>query len=280
MTNQQIYPCLWFDGQANTAAELYCEVFGNSKILQENPMVVTFELHGQKFMGLNGGPMYKPNASVSFYVVCESIREVDLTWHKLLDGGSVMMPLAEYPWSARYGWLQDRFGISWQLSFGKMEDVGQKFSPMLMFTNDRAGKAEQAVKFYTSVFDNSNIAGILKYSADDEDIEGMVKHAQFSLGKYVFMAIDSSFPHQFDFSEGISFVVECETQEEIDYYWDKLTGDGGQESMCGWLKDKFGVSWQIIPSILQVLLNDPAKAESVTRAFLQMKKFEIKKLLL
>jgi len=275
----QIYPCLWFDGEARAAADLYCDVFGNSKILEDNTMIVSFELHGQKFIGLNGGPMYKPNPSVSFFVVFERKPEADRAWNMLLEGGSVLMPLDSYPWSERYGWLQDRFGVNWQLSFGKMQDVGHKVSPLLMFTGEQFGKAEQAVHFYTSLFDGSSVDGILKYSAEDNDEEGKVKHAQFKLGDQVFMAMESSMDHQFTFSEGISFVVDCDTQEEIDYYWGKLTGDGGQESMCGWLKDKYGVSWQIVPSILPRLLADPSRSDKVVQAFMKMKKFNIQALL-
>lgn len=138
MTNN-LYPCLWFDGQAQAAAEFYCSVFKNSKILEESQMVVTFELDGKKFMGLNGGPHYK-------------------------------------------------------------------------------------------------------------------------------------------FNEAVSFVVDCETQEEIDRYWSILTAEGGEEGNCGWLKDKFGVSWQIVPAILPKLLSNPDKAPKVIEAFMKMKKFDIKAL--
>jgi len=158
------------------------------------------------------------------------------------------------------------------------ESSGQKFSPVLMFTDKQAGRAEQAIHFYTSVFEGSDIIGIVNYTKDDNDIEGTVKHAEFTLGTHAFMAMDSSLMHQFSFSEAISLVVDCETQEEIDYYWDKLT-DGGEEIQCGWLKDRFGVSWQIVPVILYKLMSDPSRSERVTKAFLQMKKFEIEKLI-
>jgi predicted 3-demethylubiquinone-9 3-methyltransferase (glyoxalase superfamily) len=138
MTNQ-IYPCLWFDGKAQEAAKFYCSVFKDSKITADNQMVVSFELNGKKFIGLNGGPHFK-------------------------------------------------------------------------------------------------------------------------------------------FNEAVSFVVDCETQEEIDYYWSKLIADGGVESQCGWLKDKFGVSWQIVPTILPKLLSDPDKAQRVMQAYMQMKKFDIQTL--
>lgn len=134
-----IYPCLWFNGNAQEAATFYCSVFKESKIISSNPMVVIFELNGKKFMGLNGGP-------------------------------------------------------------------------------------------------------------------------------------------QFKFTEAVSFVVDCNTQDEIDYYWDKLT-EGGSESQCGWLKDKFGLSWQIVPAILGELMSDPSRADRVVKTFMQMKKFDIKKLM-
>jgi predicted 3-demethylubiquinone-9 3-methyltransferase (glyoxalase superfamily) len=273
----QIYPCLWFDGNAKLAAEFYCSIFDNSRIASENPLVVVILSSGQKFMCLNGGPEFKPNPSISFYILCETINEIETAWNKLLNGGNVLMPLDKYDWSEKYGWVQDKFGISWQLAFGKFQDVGQKFTPTLMFTNKQAGRAEEAIGFYTSIFDNSSIVGILKYTADENDVEAYVKHAQFKLGQQVFMAMDSSLSHNFIFNEAISLVVECDTQKEIDHNWGKL-GMEGVECQCGWLKDKFGVSWQVVPAILEKLMNDPEKAPRVMQAFMKMKKFEIEKL--
>lgn len=273
-----IYPCLWFDGNAKEAANFYCSIFRNSKITTDTPMVVNFDLGGQKFMGLNGGPNYTPNASVSFFAIFETLEEVEEAWEKLSEGGSILMPLDKYDWSEKYGWVQDRFGISWQLAFGKMQEVGQNFTPTLMFTGNQAGKAEDAIHFYTSVFDNSSVVGILKYTAEDHDVEGTVKHAQFTVNKSVFMAMDSSLPHSFSFNEAISFVVNCEDQGEIDYYWEKLS-EGGEEGRCGWLKDRYGVSWQIIPAVLGELMNDQEKAPKVTSAFMKMNKFDIEQLI-
>jgi predicted 3-demethylubiquinone-9 3-methyltransferase (glyoxalase superfamily) len=273
-----IYPCLWFDGNAKAAADFYCSVFGHSKITVDTPMVVTFELHGKKFMGLNAGPQFKFNPSISFFVIRESETEIDGLWYKLLEGASVMMPLNKYPWSEKYGWLQDKFGISWQLMMGNAEAMGGKIIPAFMFTGSQAGKAEQAMNFYASIFSDSKVKDINRYVAGERDVEGTIKHARFHLGNENFVAMDSSMPHGFEFNEAISFVVDCETQQEIDYYWGKLT-EGGQESQCGWLKDKFGVSWQIVPTILGRLMSDPAKSQRVMAAFMQMKKFDIEKLL-
>ena len=272
-----IYPCLWFAGNAAEAANFYCSVFNNSKITTENHLVVSLELSGQKFLCLNGGPEFVPNPSVSFFVVLDTEQEVDDAWKKLLESGNVLMPLDKYEWSEKYGWVQDRFGVSWQLAYGRLEDVGQRFTPSLLFTDQNAGKAEEALLFYTSVFKDSSVDGIARYTAEDPDTEGWVKHAQFRLGASVLSAMDSSLAHDFTFNEAISLVVNCDDQAEIDYYWDRLT-EGGEESMCGWLKDRYGVSWQIIPAVLEKMMSDPGRAQAVADAFLQMKKFDLEKL--
>jgi predicted 3-demethylubiquinone-9 3-methyltransferase (glyoxalase superfamily) len=278
MMKQPIYPCLWFDGKAKDAANFYGTIFADSKIHADTPVMVTFDLAGQIFMGLNGGPMYKPNPSISFYVVCETEDELDNAWQKLLEGGNALMPLNKYPWSEKYGWLNDQFGISWQLTLGTVKELGQKITPLLMFTQVQAGKAEEAIQFYTGLFDDSSVKMIARYEPGEPDVEGTIKHAQFKLGEQLFMAMDSSMPHQFVFNEGISLVVSCNTQDEIDYYWSRLT-DGGQESMCGWLKDRFGVSWQIVPSMLgELMTGEPVKANRTMQALLQMKKLDIHKL--
>ncbi len=276
--NQPIYPCLWYDGQARAAAELYGTAFDDCRITSESPVAVEFTLGGQKFMGLNGGPQYRPNPSISFYATFEVPEEIDRAWSVLAEGGSVLMPLDSYPWSARYGWLQDRFGVSFQLSAGRLKDVGRKVAAMLTFTGSQAGRAEEAVRYYAALFEPSSIVGIKKYGPGEGDAEGSVNHAQFWLGEQVFMATDSSAPHGFAFGEGVSLVVSCRSQEEIDRYWSRLS-EGGQEGMCGWLKDRFGVSWQVVPAILGELMRDPVRAPRVTAAFLKMRKFDLETLL-
>jgi len=272
-----IYPCLWFNGDAKTAALFYCSLFNNSKVTADTAMVVNFELEGQKFMGLNGGPNFTFNPSVSFFVICESESEIVTIWTKLVERGFVMMALDKYPWSEKYGWLQDQFGVSWQLMLRSIAAMQQKITPALMFTGSQAGKAEQAMNFYSSLFSDSKIEDINRYLAGEGDVEGTVKHARFDLSHQSFIALDSSAQHGFQFNEAISIVVECDTQQEIDHYWNAFTKEG-QESMCGWLKDKFGVSWQIVPTILGKLMMDPERAPRVMKAFLTMKKFDIQKL--
>jgi len=275
--NTSIYPCFWFDGQAKEAAEFYCSVFSNSKITTSTPMVVQFELGGKKCMGLNGGPMFKINPSISLFVLCESINETNRVWDKLIIGGKALMPIEKYPWSERYGWLQDRFGLTWQISVVYKEGDKQKITPSMLFTGHQFGKAEEAINFYRTLFNNSPVDVMIHYPDGDVNA-GKVMYAEFKLNQYDIIAMDGPGVHDYTFNEAVSFVVECETQIEIDYFWNKLT-EGGQESMCGWLKDKFGVSWQIVPKVIGSLMADPAKGPGVMQAILKMKKLDIETLL-
>lgn len=274
---KNVYPCLWFDGKAKEAAGFYCSLFRNSKITSENPMVVIWELNGLKVMGLNGGPQFKMNPSISLFVLCENQDETRKLWAKLTDGGKAMMALDRYPWSDLYGWVQDKYGFTWQVSVVYKAGDPMKVTPSFLFTDKYFGKAEAAMKLYTSVFKNSSISNLTLYPKGDVN-EGKVMYAEFMLNNYPLIAMDGPGTHNYVFSEGISFVVECANQEEIDHYWEKLTANGGTESMCGWLKDPYGVWWQIVPAVLGKLMSDEAKAPKVMQAFLKMKKFNIAEL--
>ena len=274
----KIYPCIWFDGQAQQAAETYCSVFSDSKIVSTNPMVVIFEIMGKKFMALNGGPVYTPNPSISFFITCSSKEELDNAWKKLIEDGKALMPLDTYPWSDHYGWLEDKYGVSWQLTTGTPGEISQPDAfPSLLFTGEQNGKAEEAINFYTSLFENSKVEVISRYQPGEHDIEDHIKYARFSVNGQRISVMDSSHNHAFGFSPGVSMVVNCETQEEIDYLWLNLT-EGGKESRCGWCQDSFGVSWQIVPTILAELMSDPAKAPKIVEAFMKMTKFNIQAL--
>jgi len=294
VTGQKIIPNLWFDRQAEEAANFYTSIFKNSWIdnllragkagfeihgLPEGTvMTIEFELAGQKFVGINGGPLFKFTPAVSFLVACRTKEEVEALWTELSKDGAALMELGEYPFSEHYGWTQDRYGLSWQVMAMGGRAIEQKITPTLMFVGDQYGKAEAAIRLYTSVFRDARIGDILRYGKGEEpDKEGTIKHAAFTLEGQAFAAMDSGWKHDFAFNEAISLMRVCETQAEIDHYWEKLTADGGQESMCGWLKDKFGVSWQVVPSLLNEMLRDPdlAKVERVTNAFLKMRKFDI-----
>ncbi|MES2681485.1 MAG: VOC family protein [Bacteroidota bacterium] len=276
---KQITPCLWFNDQAKEAAELYCSVFNKSKITAQSSIVTEIEVSGQKFILLDGGPKYQPNPSISFYYVCENEQELDRIWTGFEKGGNVMMPLKKYAWSEKYGWITDKFGISWQLDLGKISDVGQKITPCLLFTGKLYGRVDEAIAHYSSVFKNLSVDGILRYGTNElPDKEGKVKHAQIKIDGQTFMLMESAAEHGFSFTEGVSLTLYCETQNEIDYYWEKFT-ESGEESMCGWLRDKFGVSWQIIPTALGKIMNDPTKAGKAAQAFMSMRKLNIEQII-
>lgn len=294
---QKIVPSLWFDRQAEEAAKFYVSTFENSEVgkithhskagfeihgLPEGTvMTIDFEIEGQKFIGINGGPAFKFTPSISFLVACNTKKKVDDIWKRLSEGGMSLMPFGEYPFSERYGWTLDRYGLSWQVMFMGERKITQKITPTLMFVGEQCGNAEAAINLYTTIFKNAKIGDILRYGkGPGPDKEGTITHAAFILENLEFAAMDSALEHNFTFNEAISFMVECSTQAEINYYWSKLTAGGGQEGMCGWLKDKFGVSWQVAPTILHEMLRDQdkEKVERVTNTFLKMKRFDIKAL--
>lgn len=276
--NNNIFPCLWYNEDAKASAEFYCKVF-NGKITADTPVVININLFGQKMMLLNGGPQFEKNASVSFTVICTSEEETQSFWDQLMEGGMALMPLDSYPWSKKYGWVRDQFGVTWQLYFGDTPDNPQRIVPTMMFLHENNGKAQEAMDFYVSIFPNSSIGSILTYEKGGEknDPPQNVQHADFKINNYTMFCMDSSIDHPFNFNEGISMVVMTDNQAETDLLWDSLTSKGGRESMCGWLKDRFGFSWQIVPKRLLELMNDPDqnKSQKVVQAMMKMQKIII-----
>jgi predicted 3-demethylubiquinone-9 3-methyltransferase (glyoxalase superfamily) len=290
----KITPHLWFNQEAKEAAEFYAALVPDSRLknvttIHNTPSgdcdVVSFELAGQPFMAISAGPLFKFNASVSFHLRCRTKDEVDAMWAKLSPGGTVRMPLDAYPFSERYGWIEDKYGLSWQVIL--QAQAAQRIVPVLMFTEKVYGKAEEATNFYASAFRNAPGAGpagtesraevMARYAQGEApDREGAVKFALFTLHGQDFAAMDSARVHGVAFSEAISFIVPCETQEEIDYFWGRLSAHP-QAEQCGWLKDRYGLSWQITPTIMNEMLGsqDPQRIARVTKAFLKMKKFNI-----
>jgi predicted 3-demethylubiquinone-9 3-methyltransferase (glyoxalase superfamily) len=293
---QPITPHLWFDKEAKEAAEFYCTVFPDSKItsattLQNTPSgdcdLVSFNVWGHPFMAISAGPLFKFNPSISFFVNFDPSREtnarekLDEVWNKLSDGGTALMPLDKYPFSERFGWIQDKYGVTWQLILtNPAGEPRPAIVPSFMFVGNNYGKAEEAREFYLSVFRNAKPGTLFRYGSGLEpNKEGTVMFTDFMLENTWFAAMDSALEHKFNFNEAISLLVCCETQEEIDYYWEKLSAVPEAEQ-CGWLKDKYGVSWQIAPSVMDEMMTGgtPEQRDRVTRAFLKMKKFDIAEL--
>lgn len=285
---KDIIPHLWFDKEAEEAAEFYTSLFDQSRItsvdvLEGTPSgdatSVNFELAGQSFMAISAGPFFKVNPSCSLMIHCSSEEEVDKFWESLISGGKELMPLKEYPFSKRYGWLEDRYGFSWQILLAE-HDFSQKIVPNFLFSHTEAGKAEEAVVFYTDLFPISSIEEMHYYqSGEVENPKAKVMFSGFHLFGRQFNAMDNAMEEEFTFNEAFSLMVVCENQAEIDYYWDKLSAEPEAEQ-CGWLKDQFGVSWQIVPESMDDLLSNGSREQikRVTQTFLNMKKLDIAEL--
>ncbi|MGI5861130.1 MAG: VOC family protein [Myxococcales bacterium] len=291
MDAHPIVPCIWLDNQAEQAAELYTKTFREGRIVavsrfpessdnaagkpRGSVLTVEIEIAGERFSLLNGGPMFVLNPSISFFVEVPTREEVDRLYATLADGGEALMELGAYPWSERYAWVKDRNGVSWQLMQRRGGGEGQSIFPCLMFSGPQHGKAEAAMRQYTSVFPNARIESIERYAAG-EGPEGTVKHGRFVIAGELMAAMDSHLAHDITFNEALSLQVMCSDQAEIDKYWAALS-EGGQPGPCGWLKDRFGLSWQVVPSRLVdwVSRGDDAARARVLNALMPMGKLDL-----
>ncbi|WP_353719976.1 VOC family protein [Dyadobacter sp. 676] len=294
---QKIVPHLWFDKEAEEAAAFYTSVFPESRVtsittIEGSPSgdcdMVVFELWHQKFYAISAGPLFKFNPSISFMVNFDPLffggsadaarAKLDQVWSQLSDGGSALMPLDKYPFSERYGWVADKYGVSWQLILTNPDgDPRPPIIPSLLFVGEQCGRAEEAINFYCSVFPDSKIGGIHHYAEGmAPDKPGTVMFADFQLADSWFAAMDSAHEHKFAFNEAVSLLVNCEDQAEMDRYTDRMSAVPHAEQ-CGWIKDKFGVSWQISPIALEEMLVNGSREQinRVCRALFPMKRIDL-----
>ncbi|MEA4870063.1 hypothetical protein SDC9_94478 [bioreactor metagenome] len=283
---QQIIPHLWYDTGAAEAANLYVSLFENSRILQVTTLhgtpsgdvdTVDFELAGVRFAAISAGPYFALNSAISLMVTCRSVEEVDRLYAALSEGATELMPLGEYPFSKRYAWLADRFGLNWQFTYFETDEIAQKIRPNLLFANEVCGKAGEAFTFYASVFPGS-VPGYVNHYLPGEARNDCAKinYSELTLLGHQFVAMDHGLGEGDPFNEAFSFMVLCKNQQEIDYYWEKLSFVPEAEQ-CGWLKDPFGLSWQIVPENMgnQLAAATPEQRARMTEAFLSMKKLDI-----
>ncbi|WPU96178.1 VOC family protein [Mucilaginibacter sabulilitoris] len=283
----RIKPHIWFaQDKAKEAAEFYSTVMPDSTVDYAGHFptgdgeceTVEFTVAGQPFLGISAGHHMEINPSISFMVHFDAAERIDEAWGKLIENGKVMMPLDRYPFSERYGWVADKYGVSWQLMLAN-PDNGERpvIMPSMLFTPPMAGKANEAVDFYTSVFKDGKRGTTATRQEDmGPDKTGTLLYGDFYIDQTWLAAMDSAHQHGFNFNDAISLLVPCETQEEIDYYWSALSADG-KPGQCGWLKDKFGVSWQVTSTIVPETLKSgsPEQISRVTQAFFQMQKVDV-----
>jgi predicted 3-demethylubiquinone-9 3-methyltransferase (glyoxalase superfamily) len=287
---QRIVPFLWFDREAAKAAEFYAGAFPQSSITSTtitpgtpsgSVEIVSLKLYGQEFEFITAGPMFKFTPALSFLVSCDSKEEVDRLWERLKSGGTERMPLGEYAFSKRYAWIEDSYGVSWQLMFSEGRNGASRITPTMLFIGGNCGKAEAAAKFYATVFRDSALGLVNRYGPNMEpNAPDMVSHLGFRLEGQDFAAMDSALKHDFSFTEAISLLIYCDTQDEVDHYWEALSAVPEAEQ-CGWLKDRYGISWQVVPRALPLLMQsaDPEIRGAVTNRMLKMKKLVIAELM-
>ncbi|RYY51445.1 MAG: VOC family protein [Chitinophagaceae bacterium] len=299
---QRIIPHLWFDKEASEAAAFYTSIFPESKVTNTTVMhntpsgdcdVVNFTLWGQEFIAISAGPDFKFNPSISVMVNFDPLffggadkgdeakAKLGEIWNKLSDGGTVMMELGEYPFSKRYGWIQDKYGFTWQLMLTDPSgEPRPAMVPSIMFVKENAGKAEEAMNHYLSVFKNTHPGAMHRYSAGMlPDKEGSVMYADFKLEGQWFAIMDSAHEHKFQFNEAVSLLVNCADQDEMDEYTEKLSAVPEAEQ-CGWIKDRYGLSWQISAAEMQEMMENgtPEQVERVVQTFLPMKRLNLAKI--
>lgn len=292
---QTITPNLWFAGDAAEGAELYASTFPNARVVSTSyypdeglpdfqrefagkPLTVSVEIDGFRIQLINAGASYRPNPSLSFMVNFDpssdpDARErIDDVWAKLADGGRVLMPLGEYPFSVRYGWVEDRFGVNWQLILTDPTGEPRPFvMPAFLFSGDAQDRAREAVDYYTSVLPDSRLGSLVEYPQQSGPAAaGAVMFADFTLAGQWFVAMDSAAEMSEGFTPGYSLSVECADQDEIDRLWDALSSVPEAEQ-CGWCVDRFGVSWQVVPERMDELMEAPGAFQ----AMLEMKKLVI-----
>lgn len=297
---QTIVPHIWINRVADDAADFYVSALPDASVVEKETyptedkdlldfqrefagrtLAVELDISGYRFVLINAGDEFTPTPAISFFlnfdpsVRADAHEELTRTWEKLVDGGQVLMELGEYPFSPHYGWVRDRYGVNWQLMLTNPEGEPRPFIiPDLMFCGPAQNKAREAVDFYLSVFPDAELGNRAYYDRDEGPATAdSVIFSDFQIRGDWLSVMDSAVEQPFTFSPGISLLVNTRDQGELDRIWDALSAVPEAEQ-CGWLQDKYGVSWQIVPQNLQDLLKLPG----AYGRFMEMKKIIIDEL--
>jgi len=270
--DQVITPAIWCDGTADEAAQFYTDVFRDASIAEQVPgLAATVSIYGFKLSLINGGNQYAPNPSISCILNFdpllfggeEQARAYLDELYKRLSTGGVLMELGEYPFSPRYAWVRDRFGMTWQLMLTDPDGDPRPFViPSFMFGGTNHANAEEATDAWIALFDNSRRGVLYRYKEGGPLDAGTVMFTDFTLRGTWMAATDSGTFHDFTFTPGVSMIVSCRDQEEIDRYWAGLSAVPEAER-CGWCVDRWGVSWQVVPHNIAELMADAATRDKI-----------------
>lgn len=298
-TMQRITPNIWFQGNAQEAVQFYTAAFGHgSEVLDTvfypetglpdfqrdlagQMLVADFSLRGYRLTAINADEQFVPTPATSFMLNFDPLQYPDVDaartdlqelWQHLAARGQVLMPLQEYEFSGLYGWVLDRYGVSWQLILTDPDGDPRPFMiPALMFGGAHQNQASAAVEYWTGLFPNSSIGIQVRYpEPTGPATTASLMFSDFALDGQWFVAMDSAVEQDATFNEAVSLLVVCEDQAEIDYYWEALSAVPDAEQ-CGWCKDRFGVSWQIVPDEMDQLMTRPGAYANM----LSMKKLVI-----
>lgn len=296
---QKIVPNIWSVGNATEMGEFYARTFPNTtavtathyptegllefqQLLAGEPLTVLVTIGDYEIVLINAGDDFAPNASISFMVNFDPLffqgdealarAALDRVWGELSDGGDVMMPLGEYPFSAHYGFIADRYGVTWQLMLTDPAGEPRPFIiPTFLFNGAMQNRAGDAIGRWLGAFDDARLGTRVDYpEATGPASAGAVMFADFQLCGQWFAAMDSGVEMDQPFTCGVSHAVMCADQAEIDRYWEALSRVPEAEQ-CGWCADEFGVSWQVVPHNIDELTNQPGGFA----AMMPMKKLEI-----
>lgn len=287
--SQKITPFIRVVKNGHELAQHYVDLFNtvqswSANITKTNPVVTTFEIYWQSLATINvwQEPTGWITPAISFSLWITDKEKTKEVRDALSLGWTILMEFAEYPRSKWYGRCNDKFGVSRQVMFDdRKESTSNALIPSLMFVGENAWKAQEAMNLYTSLFPASNVINTWPYGENPMGENPIhLNHAEFLLVNQMFIAMDSSWPHAFTFTDGISLAVSCKDQEEVDHYWNALILDGWVEMQCGWWRDKYWVTRQIFPLQLPEALfqADQAKAQYAMQAMMKMKKIVIEDL--
>ena len=281
--DQHITPAIRCNGTADEAARFYADAFREGSVVEQVPgLAATVSIHGFRLSLINGGDQDAPNPSISCILNFDPLlfggeeqarAYLDELYERLSTGG-VLMELGAYPFSPRYAWVRDRFGMTWQLMLTDPAGEPRPFIlPSFMFGGTNHANAEEATEAWIALFDDTRRGALRRYEEGGPMEAGTVMFTDFTLHGTWMAAMDSGTFHDFTFTPGVSMIVSCRDQEEIDRYWAGLSAVPEAER-CGWCVDRWGVSWQVVPHNIAELMADVAVREKI----LQMGKIDLTRL--
>lgn len=281
---QPIIPHLWYDTEAKEAVAFYVDLFGGkldwTYTITDTPSgdsdLIQFQLGDMTLAAISAGPYFKLNESMSLMVNVASKDEVTRLYQALSEGGRVLMPLGEYPFSPYYVWLEDRFGLSWQLSYAPDLDKPYQFDICLLFSQEQVGLAQPMLDYYKDKLPQASVGQLSYYGEGEAAVEAAkLNYAELLIAGQKMIVMDHGYGGEASFNEAFSLMVYVDSQDELNFYYDLLSAVPEAE-MCGWVKDQFGISWQIVPRMLMEAYDtaSPETVKAVNDAVLQMRRLD------